>query len=182
MVGQQRAPSARRVAALAGPWVVGGIVHHRGAQRVEFDIAVAVHRMRAVFDRAGYAASLPERAGTMVAIVDAADVSSPRRRHHPADRSLRTRCDEQVDVIRHQDMGMDRAAFARGDLPQVRTVAEMVRIREEAWLSIVAAPDDALQGSSTPTPVFGFHSYRQATIIFLFRAPMKAGAQTSMFM
>ncbi len=51
---------------------------------------------------------------------------------------------------------MDRAAFARGDLPQVRTVAEMVRIREEAWLSIVAAPDDALQGSSTPTPVLVF--------------------------
>lgn len=51
---------------------------------------------------------------------------------------------------------MDRAAFAQGDLPQIRTVAEMVRIREEAWLSIVAVPDDVLQGSSTPTPVLVF--------------------------
>jgi hypothetical protein len=50
-------------------------------------------------------------------------------------------------------MGMDRAAFVQGDLPQVRTVAEMVRIREEAWLSIVAAPDDVLQGNSTLTRV-----------------------------
>lgn len=51
---------------------------------------------------------------------------------------------------------MDRAAFAPGDLPQVRAIAEMVRIREEAWLSIVAAPDDVLQGSSTPIPVLVF--------------------------
>lgn len=35
-------------------------------------------------------------------------------------------------------------------------IAEMVRIREEAWLSIVAAPDDVLQGNSTPTPVLVF--------------------------
>lgn len=51
---------------------------------------------------------------------------------------------------------MDRATFAQGDLPKIRTVAEMVRIREEAWLSIVAAPDDVLQGSSTPIPVLVF--------------------------
>ena len=51
---------------------------------------------------------------------------------------------------------MDRAAFAQGDLPQIRAIAQMVRIREEAWRSIAAAPDAVLQGNSTPTPVLVF--------------------------
>jgi hypothetical protein len=50
-----------------------------------------------------------------------------------------------VHVIRHQDIGMDGAAFAQCDVPEIGTVAEIVRIGEEARLSIVAALDDVLR-------------------------------------
>ncbi len=40
---------------------------------------------------------------------------------------------------------MDRAAFARGDFPEVGAVAEIIGISEEAWPPVVATQDDVLR-------------------------------------
>lgn len=43
--GEQRVGRAQRVMWMAGPAVVGGVGDHAGAQRVEFDVAMALQQV-----------------------------------------------------------------------------------------------------------------------------------------
>ena len=48
-------------------------------------------------------------------------------------------------MVRHQDVGVNGAAFAEGDVPEIVSIAEVVRVGEEAGLAIVSALDDMLR-------------------------------------
>lgn len=83
----------------------------------------------------------------MVAIIDMADVTAFQRLHQPADRAgLRWR-HQQVDVVGHQDTGVDGDIGLRRERPQVGEVPELVVSGEEARLAIVAALDHVLGDS-----------------------------------
>ncbi|MEN9454224.1 MAG: hypothetical protein RLZZ19_711, partial [Actinomycetota bacterium] len=51
------------VAAVAAPAVVGGVIGHAGANRVEFDIAHAGEQIGFGLDQRGFVAALPQGAG-----------------------------------------------------------------------------------------------------------------------
>lgn len=125
--------------------MVGGIGHHACTQRVEFDVPMAVHQILPVLDRAGLVAPFPQGSRAVISLVDAADISPSQRLHHSADRPARRGRDEQVYVVRHQDVGVNGAAFAEGDVPEVVSIAEVVRVGEEAGLAIVSVLDDMLR-------------------------------------
>ena len=48
-------------------------------------------------------------------------------------------------MVGHQDVGVNRAALAQCDFSQRRSIAEVVRLREEARLSVVAALHEVLR-------------------------------------
>jgi len=52
---------------------------HRGADGVEFDIPIAARQLSLGSDQACSVATLPERAGTVITIIDVADVAPAER-------------------------------------------------------------------------------------------------------
>ena len=127
----QRIGLAESERTVAGPAVVARIGHHRGAQGVQFDIAVAVHEVVAIVHHAGLVATLPQRAAAVVGVVDVADVAAAQRLQRARQRVWSFRGQQQVDVVRHQHVGVHRAAFAQRGLPQEGAVAEVVRLGEK---------------------------------------------------
>lgn len=119
--------------------------HHRGTQRIEFDVAMALQEMRVIGDQAGLVATFPQGAGAMVGPVYMTHVTPAECLHHAADATDVGRRHEQVDVVGHQHVRMDCAAFAQRDFIEVVQIAPIVAGREEAGLAIVAALDDVLR-------------------------------------
>lgn len=68
--------------------VVPRVDDHGGAKRIEFDVTMAPHQMAVVFDKAGLVATLPQRAGPAVSVVDLVHIKLAQRLHHPADSAL----------------------------------------------------------------------------------------------
>lgn len=83
-------------------------------------------------------------AGAVVSLVHVAHVASAQGLHHAADAADSGRRHEQVHVVGHQYVGMDRAAFTPGDFIEIAQVASIIVGGEEARLAIVAALDHML--------------------------------------
>jgi hypothetical protein len=78
----------------------------------------------------------------MVAIVDVTDVSPPQCLHDVSELAALARSHQQVDVVGHQDVGVDHASFPLRSLLQFLQVPDVVDIGKEAGLAVVAALDD----------------------------------------
>jgi len=87
---------------MARPAVAAWIVDHRCAQWVEFDIAVALQEIVAIFDQTGFVAAFPQCPAAVVGVVEVADIASAQRLQSARDRAGSLRCEQQVDVIGHQ--------------------------------------------------------------------------------
>ena len=129
---------------MARPAVAAWIVDHRCAQWVEFDIAVALQEIVAIFDQTGFVAAFPQCPAAVVGVVEVADIASAQRLQSARDRAGSLRCEQQVDVIGHQHVSMYRAALAQCHFAQSGAIAEVVRVREETRLAVVAALHDVL--------------------------------------
>ena len=117
MRGQQRIVFSACQCAVAGPAVVARIGDHRGAQRIEFDVAMAMHEVVTFADQACLVAAFPQRAAAVVRVVDVANIP-PSKRLECAGQGIRLpRRQQQVYVVSHQDVGVHRAALAQGDFP-----------------------------------------------------------------
>ena len=106
---------------------------------------MALQQMGIAGDQAGLVPAFPERTGAVVRMVDIADVASAECLHHATDIADIGRCDEQVNMVGHQYVSMDRAAFLLGDLIEVPQVALIIVGSEEEGLAVVAALDDVLR-------------------------------------
>jgi len=60
------------------------------------------------------------------------------------------RREQQVHVVGHQHIGVDRARIARRQLAQVVQVAPVVVIGEEADAAVIPALDDVQRGAGDP--------------------------------
>jgi hypothetical protein len=77
-----------------------------------------------------------------MAPIEVLDVALPQVAHEPRARIHRLRSEQQMDVVRHQAVGMDGAVVPLGQLPQMRQIHQVVVIVPEASNSIVAALDN----------------------------------------
>ena len=145
--GGQRIGLAKCQCTVAGPAVVARVGDHRGAQRIEFDVAVAVHQVVAITDQAGLVAALPQRARAVVGDVDIADIAPPEGLHGTGDRAGALWHEQQVHMVGHQRVGMDHAALAPCHVAQFAAIAEVVGVGEETGLAVVAALDDVLRNT-----------------------------------
>ena len=66
----------QRVVVVARPGVVGRIVGHVGSDGIEFDVTVAGEQIAVCIDQCSLETSFPQRAGTTVARIEAADVAA----------------------------------------------------------------------------------------------------------
>lgn len=132
---------------MAGPTIVARIGDHRSAHGVEFDVAVAVHEVAAVADQTGFVTSFPQGAAAVVCGVDVSNIAPPKSLHKAWDGAFRRWRQQQVDMVRHQHIRMDRAALAAGHVTQFAAIAQVVSVVEEAWLAVVAPLNDMLRNT-----------------------------------
>lgn len=130
---------------VAGPTILVRIGDHRGAQGIEFDMAVAVHDVVATVDRTGLVATFPQCAAAVIPVIDVADIAPAKRLQRARDGVRLLRGQQQVHMVGHQHVGMHRTAFAQGGFAQQRAITEVVRLDEEAGLAAVAALQDMLR-------------------------------------
>ena len=71
-------------------------------------------------------------------------ISYAQRLHGPANTAGGGGSHQQVGVVGHKNVGVDRATFARCDFPQFVGVAGVVDLVEETGLPIVASLDHML--------------------------------------
>lgn len=83
---EQGIPLALRVGAITGPAVVGGVFDHAGADRVEFDVALAGEQPGVLLDQTGAVAPFPETAAAPVGPVDVLHIALAQAFHHDAGR------------------------------------------------------------------------------------------------
>lgn len=129
---------------MAGPCVVRRIRDHFRAQRVQFDVAVALQQVAVVADGTRLVASFPQCPGSAMPIIHVADVAPSQGLHGARDATRGAGRHQQVNVIRHQDVCVHGAAFAPSDFAQILQVTDVVDLDEEARAAIVAALDHVL--------------------------------------
>jgi hypothetical protein len=83
----------------------------------------------------------------LVQEVEPADVSAPERLHHPGQRLNMTRRSEQVHVIVHQDIGVDRHVVRARRVVQAVEIEQAIGDAREHRRTIVAALDDVQRGA-----------------------------------
>lgn len=138
---------AEGVAAVAGPAVLAGVGDHVGAHGVEFDVALAGEKIVLGLDGTGLVAAFPEGAAALVVAVDVLDVAPAERLHEAGGPVGGAGRDEQMDVVGHEDVGVDDAAPVGSRFLEPVEVAVIVLLGEEAGLAIDASLDEVLRNS-----------------------------------
>ena len=128
----------RRIAGVARPWVRPRRVHHAGTHGVALDIPVAIQHVLPRLDQAGAKRVRPQVAHPFVAAVEVRRIRAPEVAHHQGTRLLIRRREEQVHVVGHQAVHVDRATAVRCTFTQQRHVDEPVAVLPKAVLPAVA--------------------------------------------
>src|SRR5882672_11299920 len=68
--------------------------------------------------------------------------------------------EQQVHVVRHEDVSMDRARIARGKLAQMMQVTAVVVIGEEANAAVIPTLDDMQRGTGDSQTSAAGHDWR----------------------
>jgi hypothetical protein len=103
----QRAQSS--VAWGAGPGVAGWITCHARSDRIEVDVAVATQDRGFRVDQAGFVSSFPQGIRAAVPCIELADLAASELLHHLGDGAGCTRPHQQVHVVVHEHIGVQRA-------------------------------------------------------------------------
>ena len=133
---------ALSVGSIAGPRILRQMFNHVRANWIELDVAIAAKEVVFFLRQARLETSLPERAATAVVPIDVLNVALPESFHHLARTGRCSRCREQVDMVRHQPIGVDGTLALLGVLVEPAEVRLIVLIGVETGLAVVAPLDD----------------------------------------
>ena len=106
---------------------------------IELDIAMAAQYVIFAGDQARLVSPLPQAPGAVMTGIEGADVVSAESLHRTANVAGVLRCHEEVDMVVHQDVGMQAAVRCGQRLPQELQVAQSIAIFKEAGQAVVAA-------------------------------------------
>ncbi len=134
-----------RIATIAAPAVTGWVVGHTGTYRIQFNIAVAGEQIVVSLHQTGMIPAFPQRAAAAVGMVDIADIAPAERLHHLTDPGHGGWCQQQMDVVGHQDIGMYRNMIFSGGFAEALQVEVVIVISVETRLAIIATLDDVLR-------------------------------------
>ena len=144
---QMRVGLTKRVVAVAGPTVVSGVIHHRGAHRIELDVALAAEQVGFGLDQRGLVTAFPQGAAATVGGVDVLHVAPAKGDDEPRDGFGALGRDKEMDVVCHQGVGMKRATLFLQGFAQPVEVGLVVLFSEEAGFAVMPALHD-VQGYS----------------------------------
>lgn len=100
---EQRVCLAERVAAIAAPAIVRGLVYHARAHGIELDIALAGQQVFVGLNQRGLVAAVPQRTCAAISLVDVLHVTFAQRHDETAHGFCRRRWQQQMNMIGHQD-------------------------------------------------------------------------------
>jgi hypothetical protein len=130
------------IGAVARPLILPGMTHHVGTHRIELNIAIAGQHVVLGLGEAGTEAALPERAGAPVGAVDILHVALTQVFHQQGRAIGFVWCEQQVHVIGHQYVSMNRAAKALVQFGQGIQIESVVFVGEEAHRTVFPSLDD----------------------------------------
>ena len=130
---------ALRVASEARPPIGARIIHDPGPDGVHLDVSTALQEVALRVDDPRAIAAFPQRARAPVPPVEMADVRSPQRLHHACRRGRVRGGDEQMRVIRHEHIRVDRAARAIAGMEQRRQIVLAILVVDETGGAVVPA-------------------------------------------
>ena len=131
VVGHHRVGGAVGVSAVARPRVVPGRGDHVRADGIELDVPIAGQQMAFALDRCRPEASFPQRARAPVGRVDVAYVADPEPLHQARWPIRGAGGQQEMDVVGHQDIGMNSTAMVLRRLGQQPPIAGVVGVAEE---------------------------------------------------
>ena len=120
---------------------------HPGAHWIALDVTVADEQIAFGLDKIGKEASFPERTAPRVNPIEILNIRLTQKFHHLRDPARLSRRREQVDVVRHQHIGVDVDFLFPRNRREPIQIPDTVLIGPEAWAAIVATLDD-VEGES----------------------------------
>lgn len=127
---------------VAAPAVLAGCGSHVGAHRVQFDVAHAGQQVFFVLYQRGLVAPFPDTPARSISVVDVRDVTPPDILHHAAHTLLFLRGGEDMDMVGHQDIGVDRALIAGSRFSQPIEVGPKIAVFEKDGFPAMATLND----------------------------------------
>ena len=127
---------------------MAGVFHHASPHGVELDVAATDEKVGFGLHRAGFVAPFPQGAAALVVAIDVLDIPPADRLHELGGAFRCLRCKQEVDMIGHQDVGMDGATPVGSRFSEPVEVAVVVLFGKEAWLPVDASLDEVLRDSS----------------------------------
>lgn len=153
------------------PTIVLWMASHMSPHRVQFDIAVAMHRVVFILGQAGFKTAFPQCATALVGTIDVLHITLAKMfHHHGRSGCLRWR-KQQMHMVLHQAICMNRASMLVGLLFKQIQVVQVVLFSEEAGRAVVTSLNDVprhtcdRQSRSSWHPHFPFDSTQQTRSI-----------------
>ena len=119
-----------------------GLLDHRGAHRVEFDIPVGGQQVAIRVDQAGFEAPFSQGSGASMAAVECGDIGLSKLAHGQRHLTGFPGADEQVHVVAHEDIGVDFQPMFRGAFGQQTQIVAAVVVIQKDGASIDSALRD----------------------------------------
>ena len=129
---------------LSGPGVVRRGIHELRADRIELDVAAAGEKIAFGIDQRGAETAFEQAAGALVLVVEPGDVEAAHLLHHQGQARIVRRRRQQVQVVRHQDISVDRHFVEAGRFLQPDQEALVVGLFAEDRLTVIATLDDVV--------------------------------------
>ncbi len=132
------------MSAIARPAVVRRVIHHSCPYGIAFDVAAAAQKVSLRIDQACLEAALPQRAAAPIDVINVLNEAPAEVLHHAGEAVWPSRRCQQVHVIGHQHVGIDRAAILACRIKQAVEVEPVVFLGKEGGLPVIAPLDDVL--------------------------------------
>jgi hypothetical protein len=127
------------VASKAAPSVVGRVRDHPGTQRIEFDVALTGKQISLRLHERRPKAAIPKRAYSTVLSIDVPNVAASHRNHRAREIVFSNWRHQEMHVIRHQHVSVQRDLCAPQNLAQQGEVADVILFGEEARAPVMSA-------------------------------------------
>ena len=142
MFGDPWIDLAERIVTVARPSISGWVVDDPRSDRIQFDVAIAGESVARVSDQRGFETAFPKCPRPAISGVEASHVTPADRLHHARRCAGLGRRREQMHMIGHQDVGVQRATVLAGCFGEFLKVVAVVGIRCETRLPVDTALND----------------------------------------
>jgi len=118
------------------------MLHHRRTNRIEFYIAIAPEHIPFVTRQTGVKAPLPQSTAAPVGTVDVLHVALAEVLHQQCRTLMFLMRQQQVDIIGHQDIGMNQAAMLLSLFTPGIEIAPIIIFGIETSRAVITPLDD----------------------------------------